>query len=366
MQQYGQPQQYSYPYGAQPYYIPQDGYPTQAPQGWQAQPQYNAVPFPNAVAPSASYHATSPAPLGRPSYIRNKPTNTRNAVPSKSALKRRNAAVIPERERSRSRNSNNTDRQRTYSLTRQRTNSTGYQSSSSTCTLILCFEGLQRLPEHLFVSFEGNNELRLDNLAFPATLDDFREFVLPVWPQGVQSSRGSRDNSWRVAFNGQPWSSSGPEAILVHRMLCNLFTTLAKEGYQFYTLINSGHRKSPQLAFFDTEQEITSHYFSIALSHSGYKVTIYDAPESIKESIAVAIRGAFHRHLASDTTTDEQCVIRLSKSAGGQKLNKNKLAAYIMDHINFHGYQLEASIPLGKGPLGFGSKREVWILKRIS
>jgi hypothetical protein len=43
-------------------------------------------------------------------------------------------------------------------------------------------------------------------------------------------------------------------------------------------------------------------------------------------------------------------------------VDKNLLAAYILGYFNSIGFKLDGTIPMGKaGPLGFGSKKELWI-----
>ena len=45
-------------------------------------------------------------------------------------------------------------------------------------------------------------------------------------------------------------------------------------------------------------------------------------------------------------------------------VDRSVLSAYILGYFNSVGFKLDGSIPLGKAtPLGFGSKKELWIFK---
>lgn len=45
-------------------------------------------------------------------------------------------------------------------------------------------------------------------------------------------------------------------------------------------------------------------------------------------------------------------------------VDKSVLSAYILGYFNSVGFKLDGSLPLGKTtPLGFGSKKELWIFK---
>lgn len=70
------------------------------------------------------------------------------------------------------------------------------------------------LSEHLFLTFPGSNEVKLDN-ADEHTVDELRQNFLLAWPPGVaEEGLGRNEPTWRAQFNGVPWASSGTDAIM--------------------------------------------------------------------------------------------------------------------------------------------------------
>ena len=114
--------------------------------------------------------------------------------------------------------------------------------------------------DHVFLTFPGSNDVRIENIAFRSLIEELRDSFLPIWPHGVASEQ-AQDHTWRATFNGTPWSSSGVDFILYvfsvsrepitdcelaplrsRRMICTLFAILANEVWPkslvsiFYTL----------------------------------------------------------------------------------------------------------------------------------
>ncbi|KZT30567.1 hypothetical protein NEOLEDRAFT_1082664 [Neolentinus lepideus HHB14362 ss-1] len=253
--------------------------------------------------------------------------------------------------RSRSSSSARDGRVPVGAMTRQRTN------SGSTPNLI---------PNHLMVSFHGNNEMRFEGIAYQETLEDIKERVLTMWLVDHEDSKGHR---LRVVFRKSPWNCSGHDMIMARRLLTSLFAVLARSGYHYQTTVNSGNRsKAPRLIFVEPlERHIEpTHFFSVLFSRKGEKVTILDAPEPIKDSIGVALRNTFPRRISSDKIVEDgMCVIELQKSAiGAPPVDKSMFIFAVLKHILGHGYSLNASVPLARrGPLGLGGRKELWIFK---
>ena len=67
--------------------------------------------------------------------------------------------------------------------------------------------------DHLFLSLHGSSDIRVENIVDESLVEDFRETILPMWPHGV-SIEGYQSHQWRTQFTGNPWTSSGTEAIM--------------------------------------------------------------------------------------------------------------------------------------------------------
>ncbi|KAH7930946.1 hypothetical protein BV22DRAFT_1027699 [Leucogyrophana mollusca] len=258
--------------------------------------------------------------------------------------RRANSVAVSPLERTRT---TSDPRQRLAPMTRSRTNSNpSYQ------------------PDHLFVSFHGSNELRMRNVAFQDTLDEIKENLVPMWPHGI-SSQSTTEHSWRVGFSRNPWSASGMEGIIVQKMICELFTRLSRQGYQYLTSLNTGY-PSPQLVFQDREPDDYSEFFVAHFSRSGHKMTLIRPPRRIGESIGPRLRNAWPYKIAADRASeDEIYTVELKRNAlGAPELDKNVFAAHALQEINLMGYRLEATVCLARsGILGFGSKKEIWVFR---
>ncbi|TFK57095.1 hypothetical protein OE88DRAFT_1650672 [Heliocybe sulcata] len=376
MQQYA-PAPHYFP-GATPYYVPDGGFPTHPPPGWGMPPQNMGVPFPSPTYggfPGPSPHQ-GPVPQQPPlqrakhstriSTAQREARDTRTAVPLKSAMKKGSSqnghrpstpghspGPRPTTPRSRSSSSARDGRLPLGAMTRQRTN-----SGSSP----------HFIPNHIMVSFHGSNELRFEGIAYEDTADALRERVLPMWPVDDEGIKGHR---WRVVFRDSPWNCTGHDLIMARRVVAALFTSLARLGYFYQTTVNSGKRL-PRLVFVEPpERKLRTdgpiHFFSVMFSRKGEKVTILDAPEPIKDSIGVALRNTFPRRVASDKILEDgMCVIELQKNVmGAPPVDKSMFVSAVLKHLQGHGYDLNASVPLARrGPLGLGGRKELWIFKR--
>ncbi|KIJ68469.1 hypothetical protein HYDPIDRAFT_82441 [Hydnomerulius pinastri MD-312] len=377
-----------YPYYGQPYhtYIP-PGYPQQAPRPNfpSAQAPYNSpashsavdpwtreklafpqphpmtglpparpspsgrdTPFipPNPDAPINAGHAPKPR-LKRSSTTRPKPMSEKPPLRSamkKNGMKRSDSVSAVPLERTRTSSS---ARQRLTPMTRSRTNSNP-----------------SYLPDHMFVSFYGTNELRLGNVAFQDTLDEIKEHIMPMWPHGVSSQMPS-SHSWRVSFSRNPWSATGSDAIIVQRMISELFTCLCRRGYQYLTSLNTGY-SYPQLVFRDVASDEDSDFFVAYLSRSGHKLTLVRPPRRVGEQLGPRLRSAWPYKIAASSASEEEIYsVELKRNAfGAPELDKDIFASHALQEINVLGYKLEATVPLPRpGLLSFGGKKELWVFR---
>ncbi|KAF8560341.1 hypothetical protein OG21DRAFT_1480166 [Imleria badia] len=367
----------AYPYYGQPYhtYIP-PGYTAQQPSrsAYTSPPQSTTtdawsrekVAFPQPTPARQSPPRDAPSPfippnpdileaghtpkprLKRASTTRPKPVSEK--PPLKPALKK-NAV-----KRSDSLSAVPLERTRTNSSARQRLAPTTRGTRTNTSPSFL--------PDHMFVSFHGTNELRLGNVAYQDTLDEIKEHIMPMWPHGVSSQMMS-PLSWRVTFSRNPWSASGSEAIIVKRMISELFACLSRRGYQYLTSLQRGYAY-PQLIFRDMAEDVDSDFFVAYMSRSGHKMTLVRPPRRVGEQLGPRLRTAWPFKIAAQSATEGEIYsVELKRNAfGAPELDKDVFASHTLQEISLLGYKLEATISLpGAGFLGFGGKDEVWVFR---
>jgi len=93
---------------------------------------------------------------------------------------------------------------------------------------------------------------------------------------------------------------------------------------------------------------------------------LIDPPHQIGEMIGAQLRTAWPHKIASDKAVDNgiYTVALKSTNFGSYTLDKHLFMSFALQAIRALGYKLLASVPLARrGPLGMGSKREVWIFK---
>ncbi|RXW15508.1 hypothetical protein EST38_g10347 [Candolleomyces aberdarensis] len=120
-----------------------------------------------------------------------------------------------------------------YPITRQRTNSMNHPSQERRRTYSNAGYSQdhsggdpQFQPVHMFISFTGYNELRLENITELA-LKELREKIWPVWEDGVDSQPVGA-HECVVKFRNQPWDMSGPQHLTALDLIVKLFTLCAR------------------------------------------------------------------------------------------------------------------------------------------
>ncbi|KAI0726161.1 hypothetical protein C8Q72DRAFT_887899 [Fomitopsis betulina] len=360
----GDPQYYPTTTYAQPqpaYYAQQyTPYPTYHTQGV-------AAPFPS-YATATPYD--SPNQFPTPAPVRRKLSHGRSASaaptiqttpsrsgtpagPLKSAMKihkNRSASTgaVPL-----ARRTTNESRQRVNSLTRPR----------SRTGSIPAF-----VPDHIFVSMHGAGELRVDNIAYQTTLDDMRELVLPMWPHGIEYE-DSRGDHWRVRFPRGPWTATGIDGMLAQRLICTMYTVLARQGYAHITTIQQGGpKRSGRLVFAETAPDLDVKIFATMFEPSKLRLTLLDAPRELVEDFASSLRPMFPRKIRSHGANEDGVHVIEVKREGlwSHESERNLFQACMLRFFGSAGFKLDGSIPLGrKHPMFWGRRKEVWIFRSM-
>jgi len=222
------------------------------------------------------------------------------------------------------------------------------------------------IPDHLFVSFIGTSYLRIQN-ANLHLVNELRQSLLTMWPHGVESEGTGKDNTWRVNFTKHPWSSTGPDAIMVLRMIIQLFNRMTL-GYDFMNTINT-LQTPPRLVFAETNDPgMYIKHFVAYFSRTGRKLTLVDPPQIIGEVIGSRLRTAWPHKISADRTPEDgiYTVGLRTTTFGSYTLDNHLFMSYALQEIRSLGYEFVASVPLARrGPIGMGSRREVLVFRDI-
>lgn len=103
-----------------------------------------------------------------------------------------------------------------------------------------------RIGEHLTAhlstcakNFKGvpAASLKLSSVVHEFLIDDIRERVLAMWPEGVLFSAYREDlNEFDVRFCGHPWSASGQLGVMAMKMILELFAVLGRKVCGLFVL----------------------------------------------------------------------------------------------------------------------------------
>lgn len=72
------------------------------------------------------------------------------------------------------------------------------------------------LTDYIFVSFSSHDVLKIANLSSMDLLENLRDDLLPLWPQGIANENEiSSGSEWVVRFlGGDVWSAGGTHGIM--------------------------------------------------------------------------------------------------------------------------------------------------------
>jgi len=263
-------------------------------------------------------------------------------VPSGGALVRTRTTSDPQRPRVRA---NSTSRPRS------RTNGREYYT-----------------PGHLFVQISGNSRLSMSSVIYQSTVDDIRERVLTMWPDGVlyQTYR-NETNEFDVQFSGTPWTSKGNLGLIAMRLILELFAVLARQGYVCTSAIDTGLSTGyPRLVFSVTKPDPDIEFFMIAFSNNRRHIRLINHPDSLGPTISELLRDQFPRRVTS-ASWDESDMYKIELNRWDSESTAGLVMATILQHCTTEGFKLECSIPLSHSGF-FGilqGKKELWIMKRV-
>lgn len=72
--------------------------------------------------------------------------------------------------------------------------------------------------------------LKLSSIVHESIVDDIRERVLAMWPEGLLFQTYRDDlNEFDVRFYGSPWSASGQLGVMAMKMILELFAVLGRQ-----------------------------------------------------------------------------------------------------------------------------------------
>ena len=75
-----------------------------------------------------------------------------------------------------------------------------------------------------------SDRMNLSSVIYQETVDNIRERVLTMWPDGVifQIYR-DETNEFLVQFSGTPWTARGSLGLMAMKMILELFAVLARQ-----------------------------------------------------------------------------------------------------------------------------------------
>ncbi|KAF9056145.1 hypothetical protein BJ165DRAFT_1398878 [Panaeolus papilionaceus] len=222
-------------------------------------------------------------------------------------------------------------------------------------------------PLHMFVSFVGSNELRIENI-MKLALDEVRKLIWPLWPDGIESDTLQGHNCI-VKFRNSPWDLVGPNTRNAYKLIVSFFRLFQTRGYSFQTAVNIT-TPAPRLIFQVTQPDPKAEFFLAYISQEGRRFTVVSPPQQIEISIGVRLRSALHRKVVTENPSeeDDSRIIEIKKKPNSNipEIDPALFFVEILKVLNSLGFQLDATVPLNRrGNLGRRSVRELFIFKAV-
>ncbi|KAG2023511.1 hypothetical protein CC2G_001157 [Coprinopsis cinerea AmutBmut pab1-1] len=337
------------PHGYPPFYPPHPSQQIPPGQGPMPVPSYDAEAYTNPQSiPSSSNHLRKSKRASAPAASASQPQ------PLKSAMKQPKVTATPVV-------SSMEFPQAAYSgypLTRPRTNSVGHHNgdarrrANSNAPSYHDHSGIDPPFQavHMFISFHGQNEIRLENVTELA-MKELREKIWCLWPDGADAQMLSPDECV-VRFRNQPWDISGPNYLTAIRMLQELFTLCCRRGYVFQTAINTGHQQVPRLIFQVENPDLSSQFFLAYFSSSGRRLTIINAPSNVELGLNAQLKAALPRKIDTQPvmhpgSTDNIRYYEIKRGVN-PSVAPSVFLAHILKILTTLGFELNFSIALQK------------------
>ncbi|KAG6898114.1 hypothetical protein C0992_005441 [Termitomyces sp. T32_za158] len=214
-------------------------------------------------------------------------------------------------------------------------------------------------PLHMFMSFIGNNELRIENIMEPG-LRELRSTILPMWPDGIDLD-AQVGHDWTVKFRNNPWSFQGPHRPKAWAIIVQLFTLFARRGFSFQTSMSFGN-SAPRLVFEVTSEDRTSHFFLAYLSHGGNRLTLIKPPTLIDDTFGHQLKAVLPRKVDEKNIRDEH--LRVFEVMRESKVAPQFFLMHVLKILTELGFNLATGLPFGrKGPFGLFTSRELLVFR---
>ncbi|KAG6813804.1 hypothetical protein H0H92_007216 [Tricholoma furcatifolium] len=217
-------------------------------------------------------------------------------------------------------------------------------------------------PLHMFMSFIGNNELRIENIMEPGLLE-LRSTILPMWPDGVDVDT-QHGHDWTVKFRNNPWTLEGLHAPRAWAIIVQLFTLFARRGFSFQSTMNF-RNMTPRLVFEVTSEDRTSQFFIAYLSRGGRRLTLIKPPTIVDETLGHQLKAVLPRKINEEAVGKDLRILEVKKTdTGGFEAEPQFFLMHVLKILADLSYNLATGLPLGrKGPFGLRSGKELLVFR---
>jgi hypothetical protein len=221
----------------------------------------------------------------------------------------------------------------------------------------------------MFVSFHGNNELHMENIA-PKAMEEIRKEIFGMWPSGIAFDE-LENTRWRVRFRDAPWSLQGENVQWAWKMLVKLFTLFEERGFTYNTTLDVASA-NPRLLFIASQQSVCK-FFLATITDSGRTFTIIEPPMEVSRDFTRGLQTSLPGHILRDDMsklgeTNLRVVELKRRTYGGMsEITCNQFHCKLLRILDNIGYTVCATLPMArKGPLsvlGLGTRQELIVFK---
>lgn len=150
------------------------------------------------------------------------------------------------------------------------------------------------------MSLKGSDRIRLHQNG-PDLVEIFRQILPQSWHKGLQSEQPIPEyNAHEFKLSGWPWQSHGNDAVESRFLINQIFTSLAKYGWELYGTFDISKSQSKKSTFFfRSTQPRDAYNFCLSLN-SWDKFRVINGDQTVVDSVRNGLIEGWHRGISRE------------------------------------------------------------------
>jgi hypothetical protein len=181
-----------------------------------------------------------------------------------------------------------------------------------------------------------------------ATVANDKYGIQGLWTNGIQEKR-SNNGAIEFKLKGNPWLSSGDEAVESRRLLSNLFNLLSRTGWHLYAVCDLSKKVTNKSTFIFHSKPVEPKSlvnFCLSLNEED-KIRVIDGNIAVVDDVKLAIQQGWPRGIQNESDYYKSFQIKLSgcpfSSHGSDHIYACVMMTLILNNVERRGFRLLCS-----------------------